>query len=289
MPRLVAGRRMTMAEDKFINANGLRLHYLDYGGDHLPWLVCIHGFTGNAHNFDELAPHLSARYHVLSVDVRGRGDSAWGPAREYLHQHYANDLSAVLEALEIARTSLIGTSMGGVISMMFAGGWPERVERLVLNDIGPEIDSAGSARISSYVSEAPDTFKDLGEVAAYYRSVYPRMAEMPEDALREWAKWSVKPAPQGGLTWKMDPSIRRPPRGGAAQQRLDLWVPFARISCPILVVRGSQSDILAPLTTRQMRTTHTDVTVAEIPEVGHAPSLIEPESLAALREFLRLA
>ena len=173
--------------------------------------------------------------------------------------------------------------------MMFAGGWPERVERLVLNDIGPEIDSAGSARISSCVSEAPDTFKDLGEVAAYYRTVYPRTADMPEDALREWAKWSVKPAPQGGLTWKMDPSIRRPPRGGAAQQRLDLWVPFARISCPILVVRGSQSDILAPLTTRQMRTTHTDVTIAEIPEVGHAPSLIEPESLAALREFLRLA
>ena len=172
--------------------------------------------------------------------------------------------------------------------MMFAGGWPERVERLVLNDIGPEIDPAGGARISSYLSEAPDTFKDLGEVAAYYRSISPRMTEIPEDALREWAKWSVKPAPQGGLTWKMDPSIRRPPRGGAAQQRLDLWVPFARITCPILVVRGAQSDILAPLTARQMRTTHTDVTIAEIPGVGHAPSLTEPESLAALREFLQL-
>jgi pimeloyl-ACP methyl ester carboxylesterase len=279
----------TMAQDKFVQANGLRLHYLDYGGDHLPWLVCIHGFSGNAHNFDELAPHLCSRYHVLSLDVRGRGDSAWGPAREYLQQHYASDLNASLEVLGIDRISLIGTSMGGVISMMFAGGWPERVERLVLNDIGPEIDPAGGARISSYVSEAPDRFRDLGEVAAYYRSIDPRLGELPEDALREWSKWSVKPAPQGGLTWKMDPSIRRPPRGGAAQQRLDLWVPFARISCPILVVRGAQSDILAPLTARQMRTTHTDVTIAEIPGVGHAPSLTEPESLAALREFLQLA
>jgi len=280
---------MTMAQDKFVQANGLRLHYLDYGGDHLPWLVCIHGFSGNAHNFDELAPHLSSRYHVLSPDVRGRGDSAWGPAREYLQQHYASDLNATLEVLGIDRISLIGTSMGGVISMMFAGGWPERVERLVLNDIGPEIDPAGGARISSYLSEAPDHFRDLGEVATYYRSINPQLSELPEDALREWSRWSVKPAAQGGLTWKMDPSIRRPPRGGAAQQRLDLWVPFARISCPILVVRGAHSDILAPLTARQMRTTHTDVTIAEIPGVGHAPSLTEPESLAALREFLQLA
>jgi pimeloyl-ACP methyl ester carboxylesterase len=277
-----------MAQDKFVEANGLRLHYLDHGGDGLPWLVCIHGFTGNAHNFDALAPHLASTYHVLAVDVRGRGDSAWGPAKEYLPQFYANDLAAMLDALGIAKPTLIGTSMGGVISMMFAGGWPERVQRLVLNDIGPETDPAGLARITSYVGEAPEKFADVGEVAAYYRKIYPLVATMPEDALREWAQWSVKPGPDGGLVWKMDPMIRRPLRGGAAQQRLDLWVPFARISCPILIVRGAQSDVLASLTARHMQTTHKDVTLVEVPEVGHAPSLTEPESLAALKEFLRL-
>jgi len=275
-------------EDKFVTANGLRLHYLDYGGDGLPWLVCIHGLRGNAHNFDALAPHLAAGYHVLSIDIRGRGDSAWGPAKEYLPQHYTNDLSAMLEALGIAKPTLIGTSLGGIVSMMFSGGWPERVERLVLNDVGPEVDPAGGSRVASALTEAPDEFQDLGEVAAYYRRAYPRTATMPEEELREWASWSVKPGKKGGLTWKMDPSIRRPPRGGAAQARLDLWVPFARISCPILVIRGAHSDILAPLTARQMSTTHTDVTVAEIPGVGHAPSLVEPESLAALKTFLRL-
>ncbi len=194
----------------------------------------------------------------------------------------------MLDALGIAKATLIGTSMGGIISMMFAGGWPERVERLVLNDIGPEIDPAGGARIASYVSETPEKFADLAEVAAYYRRNYPSMAKVPEDALREWAKWSVKPVADGGLTWKMDPAIRRPIRGGTAQQRFDLWVPFARISCPILVIRGADSDILSPLTARQMRTTHTDVTVAEVPGIGHAPSLTEPESLAALSIFLQL-
>jgi len=275
-------------EDKFVTANGLKLHYLDYGGEGHPWLVCIHGLRGNAHNFDALAPYLTPRYHVLSIDIRGRGDSAWGPAKDYLPQHYTNDLSAMLEALGITKPTLIGTSLGGIISMMFAGGWPERITRLVLNDVGPEVDPAGSSRVASALAEAPDEFRDIGEVAAYYRRAYPRTANMAEKDLQEWARWSVKPGKKGGLTWKMDPSIRRPPRGGAAQARLDLWVPFARISCPILVIRGAQSDILAPLTARQMSTTHTDVTVAEIPGVGHAPSLVEPESLSALKTFLQL-
>jgi pimeloyl-ACP methyl ester carboxylesterase len=113
-----------MAEDKFVHANGLKLHYLDHGSAGMPHLVCIHGLTGNAHNFDALAAHLARGYHVLSIDVRGRGDSAWGPAGEYLPQNYVSDLAAVLDALEIARVTLVGTSMGGIISLMFAGGWP---------------------------------------------------------------------------------------------------------------------------------------------------------------------
>src|SRR5690242_11853594 len=120
-------------QDKFVTANGLRLHYLDYGGVGDSWIVCIHGLTGNAHNFDLLAPHLTPSYRVISIDVRGRGDSEWGPLTEYLPQNYATDLAAMLDAIGVARVNLIGTSMGGVISMMYAGGWPERVERLVLN------------------------------------------------------------------------------------------------------------------------------------------------------------
>jgi pimeloyl-ACP methyl ester carboxylesterase len=194
----------------------------------------------------------------------------------------------MLDANKVDRCTLIGTSMGGVISMMYAGGWPERVERLVLNDVGPDIDPAGAARIASYVGVAPDKFANLDEVAAYYRANYPAMAKMAPEQLREAVRWSVNPAADGTLVWKMDPAIRRPLRGGTAQQRLDLWVPFARIACPILVIRGAQSDILSPLTANQMRSTHANVSVVEIPGVGHAPSLAEPESIAALREFLSL-
>src|SRR5215469_3958184 len=181
-----------MPASKFITANGLKLHYLDHGAEGHPWLVCIHGLSGNAHNFDRLAPHLTAKYHVLSLDVRGRGDSEWGPPTEYLPQRYVSDLAQVLDALSIQRVTLIGTSMGGIISMMYAGGWSDRVERLVLNDIGPEVDQVGATRIQCYFGEAPTRFDNLGEVADYYRENYPPMAKMAEDDLREQVRWSVK-------------------------------------------------------------------------------------------------
>jgi len=274
-----------MATDKFVTVNGLRLHYLDYGGDAERYAVCVHGLSGNAHNFDDLAKHLAPRYHVISVDVRGRGDSDWGPPTDYLPQNYVTDLAAMLESIGIARTSLIGTSMGGIISIMYAGGWPDRVERLVLNDIGPEIDPAGAARITAYFGSAPDRFNDLSEVVAYYKANYPALAKLPDDIVAEHVKWSVKSDGDGGLKWKIDPNIRRPLRGATAANRLDLWVPYARIACPTLIVRGADSDILPRATATRMCTVLRGATSVEIPGVGHAPSLTEPESLAAIRQF----
>ncbi|MGB8685572.1 MAG: alpha/beta hydrolase [Candidatus Binatus sp.] len=274
-----------MAADKFVNANGLRLHYLDYGNEGAPWVACVHGLTGNAHNFDALAAHLAAKYHVISVDVRGRGDSQWGPPTEYLNQNYVTDLAKMLEELGVARASLIGTSMGGIISMMYAGGWPERVERLVINDIGPEIDPKGAARIAGYVGEAPERFKDINEVVEYYKKNYPPMAKLANSVVADQVKWSVKPDADGDLVWKMDPNVRRPLRGATAQQRFDLWVPYARIVCPTLIVRGADSDILDSATANRMCKVHKRAKTVEVPGVGHAPSLTEPESLAAIEEL----
>ena len=277
-----------MASDRFVNANGLRLHYIDYGNDGAPWVVCVHGLTGNAHNFDALAPHLAANYHVISVDVRGRGDSNWGPPTEYLNQNYVTDVAKMLEGLGVARASLIGTSMGGIISMMYAGGWPERVERLVINDIGPEIDPVGAARIASYVGEAPERFTDIGEVVKYYKENYPPMAKLADSVVADQVKWSVKPGTDGALAWKMDPNIRRPLRGSTAQQRFDLWVPYARIACPTLIVRGADSDVLDRGTASRMCKVLKRAKVVEVPGVGHAPSLTEVESLGAIEEFFAI-
>jgi len=276
-----------MSVSKFVTLNGLKLHYLDHGTAGKPPLVCIHGLTGNAHAFDALAPRLSSNYHIMSLDVRGRGDSGWTAGTEYTPQNYAADLAGLLDELKIERVTLLGTSMGGMISMLFAGGYPPRVEKLVLNDIGPDIDPIGIARIGGYVGESPTEFNNLQEVAAYYRANYPAMGNIPEPQLLEQVKWSVKPTDDGKLTWKMDPQIRKPMR--TAARPLDMWVPFARIEAPVLVIRGAESDILAARTVERMKSVVRSVESVEVPGVGHAPSLMEPESLAAITKFLAIS
>ena len=274
------------AQSRFISANGLKLHYLDYGNPSKPPVVCIHGLSGNAHHFDGLAAHLSSDHHVMSIDVRGRGDSEWGPPGEYAPPVYVSDLSAMLEALELERVTLIGTSMGGIISMIFAGGYPQRVERLVLNDIGPEVDPAGLKRITDYFTEAPSDFKDLAEVAAYYRANYGFLAAAPEAELIEFVRWAVKPDGTGRLTWKIDPAVRNIPRTGTAAKPMDLWVAYARIAARTLVIRGAESDILAPDTAERMCRVLPGARLVEIPGMGHAPTLVEPAAVAAIRAFL---
>jgi pimeloyl-ACP methyl ester carboxylesterase len=273
-------------QSRYVGASGLKLHYLDFGDPSKSPLVCIHGLTGNAHNFDGLAPHLTNRYHVISVDVRGRGDSEWGPPGEYAPPAYVGDLLLMLEALELDRVTLIGTSMGGIVSMIFASSYPHRVERLVLNDIGPEIDPGGLKRITDYLADTPNDFGDLAAVAAYYRANYPFLAATPEPELIEIAGWAVKPTSDGRLTWKMDPAVRNVPRAGAAARPMDLWAPFARITACTLVIRGAESDILARDTAERMCRVLPGAKLVEIPGVGHAPTLTEPTSIASICEFL---
>jgi esterase len=275
------------ATSEFITINGLRLHYLDFGNGDKPPLICLHGLGGNAYNFEELAAHLQTTYHVIAIDVRGRGDSQWGPPDEYNHTSYSSDLAMLIEQLRFPRVTLIGTSMGGAIAMLYAGGYPERVERLVLNDIGPEVDPAGIKRITDYTSTAPAQFQTLAEVGDYYRQNYPAMRQMPQQQLLNFVQWAVRPAEDGTLRWKMDPAIRNRPRGGSSARPLDMWVPYARITAPVLVIRGADSDILSRATTERMRAVLPGLTtVMEIPGVGHAPTLLEPEALKAIKEFL---
>lgn len=276
-----------MSESKFVTANGLRLHYLDFGDPSAPPVVCIHGLTANAHSFDDVAPKLAGRYHVISVDVRGRGESQWGPWNEYTLPAYVNDLNAMLDSLKIPRASLIGTSMGGMISMTFAVLNPAKVERIVLNDIGPEIDPVGLKRIMDYVVEPPQEFKDMAAVVAYYRAIYPPIAKDPDAAVIEWVKWSVKPTDHGTLTWKMDPGVRQALREAqkTPPPQFDVWQPYASIKAPILVVRGGDSDILSTATARKMCEVSSNTKMVEVPGVGHAPFLTEPAAVKAMAEF----
>ena len=278
MPNPVATR------DIYVEANGIRHHLIARGAPGTPVVMMIHGLAGQARVFDNVASHLAERFHVYCLDVRGRGESAWGPLEAYGTDTYVADLEAVREALGLRRFTLIGTSMGGIISLNYAPKFPDRVDRVVLNDIGPEIDPTGLERISAYVSQAPEMFADMKAVLKYYRENYGPMVEhLPEDQIADFARANVRKDDNGIYVWKMDPAIRK---FAGPQPSIDQWDAVKAITAPVLILRGANSDVLNPATAAKMVEVMPNAKLVEIPGVGHAPILSEPESIRALDAFL---
>lgn len=277
MPTAVASR------DIFVQANGLRHHLIARGMPGAPVVMMIHGLAGQAHVFDSIASRLSTKYHVYALDVRGRGESEWGPPDGYHVGNYIDDLESVRENLGLTDLALVGTSMGGIITMHYAAAYPEHVTRAAVNDIGPEIDPTGLKRILSYVGDAPTGFPDMKAVLKYYRENYGPMVEhLPEDQVADFARWNVR-KDQGIYVWKMDPAIRNP---SAVPPPRDPWDAYKAMQCPVLILRGAQSDILSRDIADRMLAANPNASLAEVSGVGHAPMLVEPESIRALESFL---
>jgi pimeloyl-ACP methyl ester carboxylesterase len=276
---------LVAARDIFVQANGLRHHLIARGSPGTPVVMMIHGLAGQAHVFDAAAERLSATFHVYCLDVRGRGESDWGAPDGYHMENYVADLEAVREGLGLQRFALVGTSMGGLITMQYAPRYAERVTKVVINDIGPEIDPAGLARIIQYVGGAPEMFADMKAVVKYYKEHYAPMVEhLPEDQVESFARWNVRKSDSGVYVWKMDPAVRA--GGSTVQPKLDPWDAVKRIECPALILRGAQSDVLSGAVATRMAADMQRAELVEVPGVGHAPVLTEPAAVAALDAFL---
>ena len=273
------------AIDRFVKVCDLNLHYLEWGEVGAPPVIMVHGLTGNAHAFDNLAPHFVPQYHVVSVDVRGRGDSDWAADGNYSNDVYVADLEGLRQALGFERFSLVGTSMGGRISLSYAGAYPERVERTVLNDIGPEVDPRGGSRIATSSRDAVTTFATIEEVMTWHRENRVGFSAMSDAQQRDMAGHAVKALPGGGCTWKMDPAVRSDPRRPDPEVS---WQLARRIPGPVLLVRGGDSDLLSPGIAQRMVAEMQDCRMVEVPGVGHAPTLMEPEAFGPVMEFFSL-
>jgi pimeloyl-ACP methyl ester carboxylesterase len=273
----------------YASADGLRLHYRDYPGPPSPRLtvVCIPGLTRNARDFEDLAPHLAQRYRVLCVELRGRGLSEYArDPMSYVPPVYVRDVAALLMAAELRHVALIGTSLGGIISMILAATMPAKVLGAVINDIGPEINPAGLARIASYVGkarpiitwdEAAATIKLIdGEIYPHYTS--------DEDWLRMARRRFVE-EPDGGLRPDYDLNISKPFSDSTAV--VNLWPFFAALKrIPTLAIRGETSDLLSPEIFVQMKQAVPPLHQVTVPNRGHAPYLDEPAALNAIDDFL---
>jgi pimeloyl-ACP methyl ester carboxylesterase len=217
--------------------NGLQVRYLEWGNESAPPVVCVHGYTSSAEAFNAPARHFQDRFRLIVPDVRGHGESAWSPDGAYQYADQASDLGALVDALRLDRFVLIGTSMGGIIAMAYAGEHPERLHRLVINDIGPDAE-VGSQRITQAVGSRPESFATLDEAMAYRRSVSPIVAGRTAEDQRELALGVLRQQPDGRWVWKMDPAYIRQRVDKGPPPRPALWPVLKTVPCPTLVVWG---------------------------------------------------
>lgn len=289
--------------DRFWTApgpEGLRLHARDYAAASGPArapVVCLHGLTRNARDFEALAPRLAAMgRRVLAVDVRGRGASAWDPdPTRYVPATYAADVLALLDALAVSRAVFVGTSMGGLITMVVAAVRPQAIAAAVLNDVGPELAPEGLARIASYTGQGGPV-DDWAAAAAYARRI--NEAAFPHYGPADWAAFARRlfTEQNGKPTPDYDPDIAKafarpsPAPGEDPPPPIDLWPLFNGLAQhPLLTIRGESSDILSPDIARRMREAAPHMAYAEVAGVGHAPMLDEPEAMAAIDALLETA
>ena len=273
------------ATAKYLEINGLRLRYLEWGRPEALPIVCVHGYTSSAEAFNAVARRLEDRAHLVAMDVRGHGESAWSPDGAYQYADQAGDLTALVDRLGIERFVLIGTSMGGIIAMAYASQHPQRLRGLILNDIGPDVE-AGSTRITGMVGSRPADFASLDEAMEYRRQSSPITAARPLEDQEETARGVLRQRPDGRWAWKMDPAYieQRVKRGAPA--RPSLWPTLETLPCPTQVVWGTDSDVLSEAQAKRMTAALPKGELVSVLGVGHAPTLVEPPVLAALDRLL---
>ncbi|MFM5948784.1 MAG: alpha/beta fold hydrolase [Novosphingobium sp.] len=271
--------------DRFwTSADGLKLHFRDYPGRaDRPVVLCLPGLTRNARDFSHVAERLAGEWRVICPDLRGRGDSAYAKdSATYNPLQYAQDLGLLLEQEAVGRFVSIGTSLGGLLTMMFAMTMPDRLAGALLNDVGPEIAPKGLERIRSYVGQGR-SFPTWMHAARALEEA--QGAVFPDYDIADWlamAKRCMVIGGNGRIVFDYDMKIAEPFAQPGGEAGVDLWPGFAALTGrPVALLRGELSDVLSPATFTRMAQTLDDCKATTVPRVGHAPMLDEPEALAA--------
>ena len=270
--------------DVMVTANGMNFHYLDWGNESAPVMLLLHGLRGHGRSWDDVAVRFCDDYHVLALDQRGRGETDWAPRGDYSTDAFVADLEEFCYSLGIERFTLVGHSMGGRNSMAFGGRNPDMLEKLVIVDIGPEIDPVGSARITRELVDVPlefDSFEDA------LRHVMSQNRFASEDVMRRRLTYQTKDLPNGKIGWRYDPEIREQRRNGTGAPPPDLWEPLSRITCPTLIIRGTETDTVSLAVAERMVETLADGTLVHVERAAHMVFEDNPEGFnAVLAEFL---
>lgn len=268
----------------FTASDGARIAFRDSGGTAGPVLLCLSGLTRNSTDFDYLLPHLP-QCRVVRMDYRGRGASDWTGAGTYTVPREGRDAVELLDHLGIGRAAVLGTSRGGLVGMMLAAVAHDRLAGLCLNDVGPQLEQTGLARIFDTVGRNPAA-RTLDEAAQALAAFSTGFEGVPESRWHEEAARHYIETPDG-LKINYDPELRQAFLGAVEGDQPDLWPLFdACAGLPLALIRGANSDLLPVAATAEMRHRRPDMIFAEVPGRAHIPFLDEPESVAAIRDWL---
>ncbi|MET0270127.1 MAG: alpha/beta hydrolase [Sphingomonas sp.] len=280
----------TWVDGYWWSKDGLRLHYRDYAGSDpaRPPILCIPGLTRNARDFADVAARLAGDWRLICVDLRGRGESAYAKdPMSYVPLTYLHDLEALLAELALDRFVLFGTSLGGMLSALIASAGRERVAGVLLNDIGPAIEPAGLTRIRTYVGKS-GSFPTWMHAARALAEVHG--AAHPEAGIEAWlamAKRLCRITPAGRIVHDYDMKLAEPLRVPGGESGFDMWPAFEALGHrPAVLLRGAHSDLLSAATAAEMARRIAGLEVVTVASAGHAPTLDEPESVAAIDRLL---
>jgi pimeloyl-ACP methyl ester carboxylesterase len=280
--------KQTWADRYWTSADGIKLHYRDYAGPHeRPPILCIPGLTRNARDFEPVADRYAGEWRVLAIDLRGRGGSGHDPdPANYTPAVYVADVIKFLDQLGIADAVFFGTSLGGLCTMLLAASDNERIAGALINDIGPEIDQAGIDRIGDYVGQEA-RFASWDEAAAALGALH--QPSHPSWGPAEWQRYvrRVCREEDGSIVFEYDLRIADNFQRAAGKPQIDAWPYYQALDGrPVTILRGELSDLLSNVTAEAMVAGLSDAELVTVPNVGHAPSLDEPESQAAMDRLL---
>lgn len=258
----------TPYQDKFITVNGLRLHYLDWGGEGKQPFIMLHGIGRIAHSFDHIAPHFNTDYHVIALDMRGHGDSQWSPEGAYLVEDYARDLAAFIELLNLRDVILLGNSTGGRVVQFYAGTHPERMAKLIVEDVGPERTNEIASGFARRVQQEEQGWASEDELVA---SLMRGGGKTSEELQRNYAHFGSKRREDGRIVWKRDPNLVQ------GFVPTELWAQVLKIKCPTIYILGGASTIVPPETQQKLRDNLPAVQIVTMPKLGHYPHQEAPE------------
>ena len=267
-----------------------RINYLEWGDvkkfHTQETLLCVHGISRTAHDFDFFAKKLCGQYRIVCPDVVGRGDSDHlESADAYNYLQYNADMNALIARLGVTEVNWVGTSMGGIIGMALASVAQSPIRRLVINDVGTIVPRKALNIIGKYIGRAGE-FDSLEKAEKYMRKIHAPFGPMNDEDWKHMTKYSTRRTRDGKFVMKMDPGVGDAFRSSVPFAGMDIWDIWEKVSCPVLLIRGTESTLFSEENAQKMLTCGPETTLVEIDGVGHTPSLRSHEQVGIIKNWL---